>query len=208
VDVKRYKVLNLEKKKYHHGDLPGQLIEAVRQLIERDGPDDFKVADAARLAGVSTAAPYRHFANRADLVRHVVIAAMGRMKEGMAQAASSHRAGDPGRVIALGRSYVEFASQEPGMFQVMFSGTSEHVHDPELKALGDETLKVVQLVVAEHLGIEIDAHEARLRAYALWCFVHGHSFLHIDSKLPEQFTDEIEDELLRLVGDAILPERT
>ena len=50
------KVLILDKKKYHHGDLPGQLIEAVRQLIERDGPDAFKVAEAARLGALSTAA--------------------------------------------------------------------------------------------------------------------------------------------------------
>ena len=46
---------------YHHGDLRRQLVVATRRLIDRDGVDAFRLADAAKLAGVSAAAPYRHF---------------------------------------------------------------------------------------------------------------------------------------------------
>lgn len=52
----------------HHGDLRAGLIETVRQLVEEKGPDRFSVSDACRLAGVSTAAPYRHFSDKEDML--------------------------------------------------------------------------------------------------------------------------------------------
>ncbi|MEM9796414.1 MAG: TetR/AcrR family transcriptional regulator [Pseudomonadota bacterium] len=199
------KALIKEKKKYHHGDLRGQLLEAVRVLVERDGPDDFSVAEACREAGVSTAAPYKHFKDRNDILRGVVLLAMDRMRSAMQAAADSYPAGDPRRIAALGQSYVDFARTEPGLFQTMFGLTSGHDEDPELRQSGDETYSVVEHVVADHLGISTADPQARLRAYALWCFVHGHSFLSLDSKLPNEVNTLDEAHLLRLVGDAILP---
>jgi len=64
----------------HHGDLRAQLITAVRELVETHGPDGFSVAEAARRAGVSSAAPCKHFKDRHKILRGVVSAAMDRLQ--------------------------------------------------------------------------------------------------------------------------------
>lgn len=193
------------KRKYHHGDLRGQLLEAVRQLIETHGSDDFSVAEACRLAGVSTAAPYKHFKDRHDILRGVVLLAMDRLRGAMQAAADAYPAKDPRRIAALGQSYVTFARSEPGIFRTMFGLTEGHDDDPDLTRAGDATSMLVEHVVAEHLDVAPGHPEAKLRAYALWCFVHGHSFLSLDSKLPREMSEIAEPALLRVVGDAMLP---
>lgn len=201
------KSLVKSKKNYHHGDLKGQLLEAVRELVEARGPDGFSVAEACRLAGVSTAAPYKHFKDRHDILRGVVLMAMARMKAVMQTAADAYPPRDPRRIAALGQSYVDFAKTEPGVFRTMFGLTEGHAEDADLTRSGDETLAVVVRVAAEHLGVSVDHPEAKLRAYALWCFVHGHSFLCLDSKLPGEMSAVDEGTLLQLIGDAMLPQR-
>ena len=61
---------------YHHGDLRSQLLNAVRQLVEEKGSENFSIAEAARKAGVSSAAPYRHFSDKPEILKAVVLQAM------------------------------------------------------------------------------------------------------------------------------------
>ncbi|MEL6957855.1 MAG: WHG domain-containing protein [Pseudomonadota bacterium] len=191
------------KEKYHHGDLRGALIEALRQLIERDGPDGFRIAEACRIAGVSTAAPYKHFADRGDMVRAVALSGMVRLRDQMQQAADSFEPGDPQRLFALGRAYFTFAQTEPGMFRMMFGLTEEHKNDTELQQVGDSAERIVEQVVADQMGLPPDDPEVRLRAYSLWCVVHGHSFLKLDGKV-DSHGPEMESALLALTGRAII----
>ena len=195
------------KKNYHHGDLREQLLEAVRQLIESDGPDGFSIAEACRAAGVSTAAPYRHFRDRDDILRGVILAAMTRMGSAMQAAADAHPPGDPERIVALGHAYVGFARREPGVFALMFGQAGHHSDDPQLAEEGEAKFAIVLRVVAEHLGRAMDDAEVTARAYALWCAVHGHCFLVLDGKTDETKIDIDEDAYLRLVGGAFLPPR-
>jgi AcrR family transcriptional regulator len=195
------------KKKYHHGDLREQLLGAVRQLVETHGADRFSVSEASRLAGVSSAAPYKHFKDRHDILRGVSLLAMMRLRASMQVAADAYPAKDPRRIAALGQSYVDFAKSEPGIFRMMFGQTEGHAEDPDLARAGDETNALVEQVVAEHLDAEPDDPEVKLRAYALWCFVHGHSFLCLDSKLPGEMSAVDEGALLQLIGGAMLPPR-
>lgn len=203
----RVKSQKRDGKSYHHGDLRGALLEAIRQLVERDGADRFSLAEACRIAGVSTAAPYKHFADRPEMLRGVVAAGMDRLYAAMSAAAASHPAGDPRRMIALGQSYVDFARTEPGVFRLMFGLSDDHAEDAILTEKGEAANALVVGVVREHLGLPEDSPEAQLRAYALWCFVHGHSFLTIDGKREAKGADIPEDALLTLVGRAMLPPR-
>jgi AcrR family transcriptional regulator len=191
---------------YHHGDLRGALIEALRVLIERDGPDGFRIAEACRMAGVTTAAPYKHFKDRAAMLRAVALGGMERLATAMQAAADAHPGGAPARVVALGRCYVDFARAEPGVFRLMFGLAENHEDAPELQALGERAQGIVEGVVADHLGLPPTEDAVRLRAHALWCFVHGMSFLSLDGKAEAQDA-ATEDALLRLVGQAILPAR-
>ena len=193
------------RKNYHHGELRTQLLEAVRQLIEDKGPDGFKVAEACRMAGVSTAAPYKHFKDREEILHAVILDAMHRMGAAMQSAADAYPPGDPERIVALGRAYIDFAKSEPGVFAAMFGSTSTHAEDAALAEEGRGKFAIVIRVVAEHMARPMDDPEVNARAYALWCAVHGHCFLVLDGKADKTKITVTEDQYLRLVGSSYLP---
>lgn len=167
---------------YHHGDLRAQLISAVRDLVETHGPDGFSVAEAARRAGVSSAAPYKHFKDRHEILREVVSEAMDRLRAAMEIGAAAHPRGSLEAIAAVGQAYVSFARAEPGVFRLVFGLTEGHENAPDLLAKGESCFGVVARTVAERLhAAPKDAAVQRL-AYILWSFVHGHSFLTIDMK--------------------------
>lgn len=195
------------RKKYHHGDLREHLLDAVRQLIEQYGPDGFSIAQACRHAGVSTAAPYKHFKDRHEIMRHVAHQALERMRDGMQRAADAYPAGSPERIMALGNAYVTFAKTEPGMFAVMFSLTTDHAQDEDLMTSGKACFDIVIGVVADHMGLARQSPEVAARAYALWCFVHGHSFLTLDGKASKIQTPLDETTIMALVGRALVPDQ-
>jgi AcrR family transcriptional regulator len=167
---------------YHHGDLRAQLIAAVRELVETHGPDGFSVAEAARRAGVSSAAPYKHFKDRPEILRGVVSEAMDRLRAAMEAGAASYPAGSVEAVAAVGGAYVNFARAEPGVFRLVFGLTEGHENSPDLQLKGEGCFGVVVRAVAGCLGLPLDDREVQARAYMLWSFVHGHSFLTIDNK--------------------------
>lgn len=192
------------KAAYHHGDLRAQLISAVRELVETHGPDGFSVAEAARRAGVSSAAPYKHFKDRPEILRGVVSEAMDRLRAAMEAGAAAHRHASLERVAAVGLAYVDFARAEPGVFRLVFSLTEGHENAPDLLAKGEDCFGVVVHSVAEYLGQPLAAAEVQRRAYMLWSFVHGHSFLTIDMK-QNVASAEIDDwDYLMSVSRAIL----
>lgn len=170
------------KPAYHHGDLPAQLVSVVRDLIEAHGPDGFSVAEAARRAGVSSAAPYKHFKDRPELLRAVVSEGMDRLRDGMEAAAGQHPRGSLESIAAIGQAYVDFARAGPGVFRLVFSLTEGHENAPELKAKGQACFAVVLRATAERLGRAMDNPDVQQSAYILWTAVHGHSFLTIDRK--------------------------
>ena len=106
---------------YHHGRLKDALIEAARALVAERGPAGFTLAEAAKRVGVTGAAPYRHFADRQALMNELAA-------RGFAQFAAAQRlawdGGKPDPVGAfrrMGRSYLKFAQDEPGLYTAMFS---------------------------------------------------------------------------------------
>ena len=192
------------KRAYHHGDLPAQLLEAVRTLVEIHGPDGFSVAQAARQAGVSSAAPYKHFADRNEIMRALVLVSMDRLRQKMIDARDSHSAGSLEAMIAIGQCYIDFASAEPGVFRLMFGLTEGHRDNPEIMEKGDICFGVVIQSVASYLRCAADDPRAAQGAYMLWCFVHGHSFLTIDEKSELPKSEMTEHEMLRSVTLGIL----
>jgi AcrR family transcriptional regulator len=180
------------KAAYHHGDLRAQLIAAVRELVETHGPDGFSVSEAARRAGVSSAAPYKHFKDRHEILRGVVSEAMDRLRAAMEAGAAAHPLGSLEAVAAVGQAYVEFAKAEPGVFRLVFGLTEGHENAPDLLAKGEGCFGVVVQAVAACLELPPGDPDVQRRAYILWSFVHGHSFLNIDMKT-KVTTAEIDD---------------
>ncbi len=192
------------KAAYHHGDLRAQLIAAVRDLVETHGPDGFSVAEAARRAGVSSAAPYKHFKDRHEILRGVVGEAMDRLRTAMEAGAANHPQGSLEAIAAVGFAYVDFARSEPGVFRLVFGLTEGHENAPDLMAKGESCFGVVVQAVAARLNLTPGVPDVEKRAYILWSFVHGHSFLTIDMK-HKVASGEIDDwDYLMTVSRAIV----
>ena len=193
---------------YHHGDLRAQLIAAVRDLVETLGPDGFSVAEAARRAGVSSAAPYKHFRDRPELLRAVASEAMDRLRDAMDAAAASHPPGTIDSIAAIGQAYVDFARSGPGVFRLVFGLTEGHEEDLHLQEKGIGCFSVVLRAVAAALKLLPDDPAVQQRAYALWACVHGHSFLVIDRKTMGKFEMADEWTFLRQISASILGGKT
>ncbi|MEM7472096.1 MAG: TetR/AcrR family transcriptional regulator [Pseudomonadota bacterium] len=191
---------------YHHGDLRSQLIEATRQLVEEKGPDNFSVSEACRRAGVSTAAPYKHFKDKTEMLREVAAAGMIRQSEQMMMELLPLSEGSRARIVALGRVYIRFATTEPGVFRLMFTWMGETEDDESLHALGDSKFSVVQMEVAKCHGRSAVTDVDRQKAFILWSFVHGLSFLSIDGKLADDKMPTDLETLLEDVASRIVPE--
>lgn len=164
---------------YHHGDLRQQLVTATRALVEAKGPDLFSVSEACRAAGVSTAAPYKHFADRTEMLIAVAMEGFAEMAADAQKAVSQHPPGSDAAITAMGVSYVEFAEANPGMFKMMFAGD----HKTEtLEEAGHVCYGIVLGQIAARLGkSEID-EEVMQTTFPLWTFVHGLAFLRIEGK--------------------------
>ncbi len=169
-----------KRKTYHHGQLKEALITAATQLVEEKGPDNFSLADACRLAGVSTAAPYRHFRDRNELLAEVVNQGFDSLAEVNRQAVIRAGEGTLEGIVAMGQSYVGFAARQPGVFRMMFGQNAqvkrvEGVLETGLDCFGG-LIRQVELYCAAHQRDD-DAREVALR---LWTFVHGAASLLID----------------------------
>lgn len=193
-----------KREHYHHGDLKLQLIEATRQLVEEKGPDHFSVSEACRRAGVSTAAPYKHFKDKGEMLRAVALGGMERKLEQMLAAVAEIEPGSIERIIALGRVYVGFAAKEPGVFRLMFGLSEDHDEYEELVLTGDAMGHKVQQEVALYRGsAEVEDQDIR-RAFLLWSFVHGISFLLLDGKVSKMDTDFDLESVLAEIAQRVM----
>jgi AcrR family transcriptional regulator len=109
-----------DRRGYHHGNLKEALVEAARRFIAERGLGGFTLADAAKLAGVTPAALYRHFRGRDALVAEVAERGFQSLAERLARALRA-----PGtpleRFTRMGEAYLSFAEQEPGFYAAMFA---------------------------------------------------------------------------------------
>lgn len=107
---------------YHHGSLREALIEAAVQLMKEGGPDNVSMREAAKRAGVSPGAPFRHFSTKTALMTAVAEQAMSRFRAEIAAAVEQVTVDDPiQRFAAVGAAYLRWASQNPTHFQIISS---------------------------------------------------------------------------------------
>ena len=155
---------------YHHGDLPRALMAATLQLVAEKGVNGFTMSDAARLAGVSVAAPYRHFADRTALV--LATAAQGfDALHGALIAVADDEIDDPSTVVVEAAArYVVFAEQSPARFALMFSSGMDKSASSRLGAAIDRTRAVLEAMAADLTDRGVRPGEL---ATELWSMAHG-----------------------------------
>lgn len=194
------------KDRYHHGDLVASLVEAARALVERDGHEKFSVAEASRMAGVSTAAPYKHFKDRADLLRHVVRLGFQELAEAMREARDANPGPMAPRIAAMGKAYVRFGLSNPGVFRLIFGDTVELKKDGELREVGHDCFNVLIEDVGRGLGGAATDEEAKRLSVMLWTFVHGVASLAMDGDYEAAGAEVDLDALIDGATDRMLPD--
>src|SRR5208283_2095149 len=108
------------QRSYHHGNLREALMRAALELIGQKGPAGFTFAEAARWAGVSPAAPYRHFRDRDELLASVALQGFEQFEAVLARAWDQGRPDVFVALDRLGKAYLEFARTEPAYYSAMF----------------------------------------------------------------------------------------
>jgi AcrR family transcriptional regulator len=164
-----------EERGYHHGNLKEALIEAARKLIAEKGPAGFTFADAARSAGVSPAAPYRHFRDRDALLADVAREGFGRFE---AMLATGWNNGRPDPITAfhnVGRAYLAFARGEPAYYAAMFESGLPPDLNAELRAAGDKAFGVLRTAAEVLVGLLPAAKRppALMMSLHAWSMAHG-----------------------------------
>src|SRR5262249_50773934 len=101
---------------YHHGELREALIQATRRLVEERGAENFTLADACREAGVTTAAPYRHFRSKQEILAEIAARGFDALSLRAKSVIAEHGEGTLSGIIAMGRTYVAFAVEETAIF--------------------------------------------------------------------------------------------
>src|SRR5215475_4927180 len=108
------------KARYHHGELREALIAATRQLVMERGAENFTLADACRVAGVTTAAPYRHFRSKQEVLEEIASGGFDQLKSEALAVIAEKGPGTLEAIVAMGQAYVAFAVNETAVFRLMF----------------------------------------------------------------------------------------
>ena len=173
---------------YHHGDLRRAIIETAMGMLHEDKGWQFTLREVARRAGVSHAAPYKHFPEKAALLSEMALIGFDRIRKAVETAKPQGAGSMRDEFFAIARAYVRFGTEAPGLYRLMFSADvgkagDVHLNHRALAAFG---------VIAEWLergqaGGVLRKRDLRGQAAACWAQLHGITLLTIDGLLlPEK----------------------
>jgi len=189
---------------YHHGNLKEALQRAALDLIAKKGPAGFTFADAARLAGVSPAAPYRHFRDRDELLSSIAQRGFEQFEQALAAAWDDGRPDTVTAFERVGKAYLAFARGEPAFYSAMFESGLPVDLNPALLAASERAFAVIR-AAAERLAALAPAGTPRppalMMALHIWSMSHGVASLFARGdaarrKLPMSAEDLLEAEVL------------
>jgi AcrR family transcriptional regulator len=165
----------MTKRGYHHGNLRQALIEAALDLIEAKGPTGFTLSEAAKQAGVTPAAVYRHFEGREDLIAEAACQGYEIFADLMEYAYESGQPSALAAFEATGRAYLAFARKYPGHYIAMFESGISVNRSSKLSALATRASSVLEKAAAD-LGQHIPADKrppAAMFSAHIWALSHG-----------------------------------
>jgi AcrR family transcriptional regulator len=187
---------------YHHGDLRQALVDAAIDLLRAGGVGALTLRAAARKAGVSQAAPYRHFADHADLLAAVAADGFARLRVVMIESArlgTSPREGLRG----LARAYVRFGVKHPAQYRVMFG--VDTAGDGRFPDLDSESRSVYQMLIDGIVGLQelglVRRGDPVAIALTAWSTMHGLVMLALDGRVqmgkevPAALTDALDNQV-------------
>lgn len=190
------------RESYHHGNLKETLLDAAEALIAERGPANLALSEMARMAGVSSAAIYRHYADLNALIG--AVAERGFVDFALRLEAAARLAGKGPRALdGMGRAYLAFARERPGAYAAMFSSTVAF-SSPELAAAGERAFAGLTAGVNELGGaMGIDPAGCHSLALKIWSLSHGIATLAGSGRLGPA-TGADPERLLKEGADALI----
>jgi AcrR family transcriptional regulator len=180
--------MSQSKATYHHGNLRPALVRAAMELLEESGETALSLRAVARRAGVSPAAPYRHYADREALVS--AVAAVGYRDLAERLAAAHPSPSTPEQLANVATAYVQFALERPALFRIMFGEPCER--DNEERVAATAAVSAYVRSIAQRTFPHADAEAL---ATAIWALVHGLAFLCLDGKLGTPTSSAVADRI-------------
>lgn len=163
---------------YHHGALRRALIDIATKHVRQDGAAKFSLREAAREAGVTSGAAYRHFPDRDALLGEVARDGFQLLAERVVEAVSGLEGA--GRLLAAGRTYIAFATEEPMLFRLMFSAIgARSQRGGEDRDAPPGAFEQLQFALADLKGVAPEAVNEGVLALA-WSVAHGAASLISD----------------------------
>ncbi len=194
-------------KPYHHGDLRAALIESAVRLLREQGPDALTLRGVARAAGVSQAAPYRHFSDRRALVGAVAEEGFRLLGQHMAEAMRQAQ-GRPG-MKGVARAYVRFAHEHPAEYRIMFGPEMARTDDlPSLHETSSSVLGFVKGAIEQLQGAGlVGPGDPGTIAITIWSMLHGLVMLSLDGQTADVGlgVDALVEEMTRLMMFGMAP---
>ncbi|MGJ8611357.1 MAG: TetR/AcrR family transcriptional regulator, partial [Octadecabacter sp.] len=160
---------------YHHGDLKRALVDGALRLIEVKGPTGFTLSEAAREAGVTPAAVYRHFEGREDLIAEAARQGYEIFADLMEYAYAKGQPSALASFESTGRAYLAFARKYPGHYVAMFESGISIQRTPELNDVATRAMGVLEKAAAElsmHIPEEKRPPPQMFSAH-IWALSHG-----------------------------------
>ncbi|MFD5601268.1 TetR/AcrR family transcriptional regulator [Leucobacter sp. NPDC058333] len=184
------------------------IIGAASTLLERGGVEAVTLRGVGEEAGISRAAPYRHFADKAALLQYLAVHALHSMAQAVRQQAA--RADPSERVLAGSLAYVEYAIAHPKHYLLIFGDAPRVEAAPDAEAAADDAMQSIEELIAERDAItridsatDRDPIPVRERATVLWITLHGIAQLQITGHLHEPRTLDGNTRLAELVELAV-----
>ena len=176
---------------YHHGDLQTSLVGIARELVRESGPDGWSMREACRRAGVSQAAPYRHFEDKSALLDAVGADAHRELERRYREAIEA-QANPADHALAVARAYVRFAFEEPRLFRLIFS--SPRLHDTREARSSYQVFEHAIRSAQDHSALP--AGSTTMLAHVLWSAVHGVADLVLSGSFGRRHGKEVAERML------------
>lgn len=165
----------MPKRGYHHGNLRQALVDAALELIEEKGPTGFTLSEAAKQAGVTPAAVYRHFEGRDDLIAEAARQGYEIFADLMEYAYETGQPSSLASFEATGRAYLAFARKYPGHYVAMFESGISTNRTADLAQVANRAISVLERAaeaLSEHIPPE-KRPPAQMFSAHIWAMSHG-----------------------------------
>ncbi|MEU6439745.1 helix-turn-helix domain-containing protein [Streptomyces sp. NPDC047046] len=174
------------KDAYHHGDLRAACLRAARELLEEDGGGALSIRAVARRAGVSPAAPYRHYPDRDALVN--AVAAQGYRELADALVAAHPAPATPADLAAVAVAHVAFARDHPALFRLMFADPCGPAGEERAEATA-----AVHAYLTESIGRAFPEADLGALSWGVIGLVQGLAFLHLEGEFGRQGREAVAE---------------